>query len=103
MLIDAIGVRQDATESEDRRASGDVPWPTPYSGHYVRRSRGIETSAVTEDAIRLFVELQQIAPGLHSRRGRRRSPSQWLRDPDCSGTTIGACRTESGPDSGDDF
>ena len=68
MLIDAIGIRQDATESEDRRASGDVPWPTPYSGHYVRRSRGIETSAVTEDAIRLFVELQQIAPGLHSRR-----------------------------------
>ena len=66
MLIDAIGVRQIDTPNPGKRASGDVLWPAPYSGQCVRRSRGIETPAVTEDAIRLLVELQQIFPDLYS-------------------------------------
>ena len=65
MLIDAIDVRQVDTRNPGKRASGDVPWPAPYSGHGIRRSRGIETPAVTEDAIRLSLELHRIVADLY--------------------------------------
>ena len=65
MLIDAIDVRQVDTRNPGKRASGDVPWPAPYSGHCIRRSRGIETPAVTEDAIRLSLELHRIVADLY--------------------------------------
>ena len=65
MLIDAIDVRQVDTRNPGKRASGDVPWPAPYSGRCIRRSRGIETPAVTEDAIRLSLELHRIVADLY--------------------------------------
>lgn len=62
MLIDAIGVRQDGAETPRSRASGNVRWAAPHSGHSARR---FETPVVAEDALRLFVRLHEILPALH--------------------------------------
>ena len=62
MLIDAIGVQS----NEGRRASGDAPWPTLAPGYNARRSRDIETTVVSADAIRLSVRLHEILSVLYS-------------------------------------